>query len=213
MEVFSTFQKWALRVERESGEKLSRIRSDGGKEFSNNLFLSYCTENGCKQEFTNTDSPQQNGVSERHNWTLLSTMRSLLAASRLSEFLWGEALKTACYMRNRSSHSSLPDKRSPLQAWSGRLPKIDGMHPFGCMVTVLNLEKELHDKLKPRGKIGKFLGYPDSTTGYQVLLETGKLVTSSDVIFYDDTILQTNLKMFQDSYSLGTQLPGYPKKT
>jgi hypothetical protein len=211
-EVFSTFQAWAKKVERESGERIFRIRTDGGKEFHNKSFKAFCSERGYRQEFTNTDSPQQNGLSERQNWTLMSTMRSLLAASNLSEYWWGEALKTACYMRNRSSHSSLPKKMTPLQAWSGRLPKLDKMHTFGCMVAVLNLEKELHDKLKPRGRMGKFLGYPEDTTGYKILLGTGKMVTSSDVLFYDETILKFNSQLFQENPQLKDNLPAYPKK-
>jgi hypothetical protein len=209
-EVFDVFKKWARSVERESGEKLFRVRSDGGKEFKNRLMGQFCSENAYKQEFTNTDSPQQNGLSERQNWTLMSTMRSLLAASNLSEYWWGEALKAACYMRNRSSHSSLPNKISPLQAWCNRLPQLHKMHAFGCMVSVLNLEKELQDKLKPRGRMGKFLGYPEDTTGYKILLGSGKIVISSDVIFYDDTILKYNDHLFQGDIQVRDNLPDFP---
>jgi hypothetical protein len=115
-EVFAIIKEWVMQVERESEVKMFRIRSDGGKEFKNKLMRELCVQNGYTQEFTNTESSQQNEVSERHNWTLMSTMRSLLASSNMSEYWWGEAIKAACYMRNRSSHSSLVHKISPYQA-------------------------------------------------------------------------------------------------
>jgi hypothetical protein len=81
------------------------------------------------------------------------------------------------------------------------------MHIFGCLVSVLNLEKELKDKLKPRGKMGRFLGYPEGTTGYKVLLETGRVIISSDVIFYDDTVLTYNASIFQGGPPAKDNLP------
>jgi transposase InsO family protein len=130
-DAFQTFVNWAGRAERTSGCQINRIRSDNGGEFQNKAMASYCAAHHYTQEFTNPYTPQQNGVAERFNRTVMETVRCLLAGANLSSLWWAEALQCAVYMRNRVAHSSTYLNRSPYQSWTGLLPQLHRMHIFG----------------------------------------------------------------------------------
>jgi hypothetical protein len=110
-----------------------------------------------------------------------------------------EALQTAAYMRNRTAHSKFKSHKSPYQKLTSKKPQLERMHIFGCRVSVLNSAPALKSKLVPRSKLGYFLGYPTDTAGYRVLLDNGKVVESSDIIFFDNTVLASDIKFFLDS--------------
>ena len=174
-DVFDTFLTWLKATEREMKTSLSRIRVDNGGEFKNSRMTALCADRGYRQEFTNSYTPQQNGVAERYNRTLLDTVRSLLTSANLPVHWWGEAAQCANYMRNRASHSSVRKKMSPYQKWTGRRPQIDRMHIFGCRVTVLKSPPK-QAKLHPKGVEGIFLGYSAGSAGYRLLLDNGVVV-------------------------------------
>ncbi|GJY88886.1 putative ribonuclease H-like domain-containing protein [Tanacetum coccineum] len=75
--------------------------SYNGTEFKNRVMLEFCGEKGIKQEFSNARTPQQNGVAERMNRTLIEAARTMLADSHLPTTFWAEAVNTACYTFNR----------------------------------------------------------------------------------------------------------------
>ncbi|GKB90432.1 ribonuclease H-like domain-containing protein, partial [Tanacetum coccineum] len=80
---------------------LKEVRSDNGTEFKNRDMLEFCGNTGIKQEYSNARTPQQNGVSERMNRTLIEAARTMLAYSLLPTTFWAEAVSTACYIFNR----------------------------------------------------------------------------------------------------------------
>ena len=88
--------------ETQLGKKVKQIRSDGGGEYLNHTMAAYCSSKGILHQKTTAYSPQQNGVAERLNRTLLDRTRAMLADSGLSLRYWGEAIMTANYLRNRS---------------------------------------------------------------------------------------------------------------
>ena len=83
------------------------MRTDNGGEFTSNHLLTYCQEKGIERQLTNFYTPQQNGVLERMNQTLLIMVRAMLFFKGLSSCYWAEAVHTAVYLRNRSPSSSL----------------------------------------------------------------------------------------------------------
>ncbi|GJV99900.1 putative ribonuclease H-like domain-containing protein [Tanacetum coccineum] len=88
-------------IENQLNQKVKIIRSDNGTEFKNRVMLEFCGEKGIKQEFSNARTPQQNGVAERMNRTLIEAARTMLADSHLPTTFWAEAVNTACYTFNR----------------------------------------------------------------------------------------------------------------
>ena len=80
-------------------------------------------------------SPQQNGVVEQRNQTIVGMARSLLKAKRVPGEFWGEAVSTAVFILNRSPTKSM-DGKTTFEAWHGRKPDVHYMHTFGCVVHV-----------------------------------------------------------------------------
>ena len=90
-------------VEREKEKPLKCLRSDNGGEYTSNEFKSYCSEKGIRHEKTAPGTPQQNGVAERMNRTIVEKIRCMSRMANLPKSFWGEAIVTACYLINRSS--------------------------------------------------------------------------------------------------------------
>ena len=79
-------------------------------------------------------TPQQNGIAERRNHTLLDMVRWMLFNSSLPEFLWGEAFKTETYILNQVSSKYVP--KTPYELWSQKKPSLRHFHVWGCKVEV-----------------------------------------------------------------------------
>ncbi|GJT94697.1 ribonuclease H-like domain-containing protein [Tanacetum coccineum] len=94
---------WHRRLgnENQLSHRVKIIRSDNGTEFKNRDMLEFCGNKGIKQEYSNARTPQQNGVTERMNKTLIEAARTMLADSLLPTTFWAEAVSTACYIFNR----------------------------------------------------------------------------------------------------------------
>ena len=89
-------------VEREKGKSLKCLRSDNEGEYTSNEFKSYCSEKDIRHEKTVPGTPQQNGVAERMNRTIVEKIRCMLRMTNLPKLFWGEVVVTACYLINRS---------------------------------------------------------------------------------------------------------------
>ncbi|GJW35777.1 ribonuclease H-like domain-containing protein [Tanacetum coccineum] len=113
------------------------IRCDNGTEFKNYDMNQFCGIKRIKREFSNARTPQQNGVAERKNRTLIEAARTMLADSLLHIPFWAEAVNTACYVQNRVLVTK-PHNKTPYELLIGRTPIISFMRPFGCPVTILN---------------------------------------------------------------------------
>jgi transposase InsO family protein len=99
--VANCFKKFAKRAQNKFEVKIKKIRSDNGKEFDNTNIEAYYDEIGIKHEVLSTYTPQQNGVVERKNRTLITLARTMLDEYNTPENLWAEAINTACYASNR----------------------------------------------------------------------------------------------------------------
>nr|GFA14125.1 putative ribonuclease H-like domain-containing protein [Tanacetum cinerariifolium] len=154
--------------------KVKIIRCDNGSEFKNSDLNQFCGLKGIKREFSVPRTPQQNGIAERKNRTLIEAARTLLADSLLPIPFWAEAVNTACYIQNRVLVTK-PHNKTPYELLHGRLPSIGFMRPFGCPVTILNT-------LDP---LGKFHGKVDEgfLVGYSVCKKAGEEGTQTYVLF------------------------------
>ncbi|KAL0436226.1 UNVERIFIED_CONTAM: Retrovirus-related Pol polyprotein from transposon TNT 1-94 [Sesamum radiatum] len=100
-EVFKIFKKFKNLVEKQSGQRIKVLRSDRGKEYNNSEFDKFCEEEGIDHQTTVSYNPQQNGVSERKNRTIMEMARSMLQEKHLPKAFWAEAVYTAVYLLNR----------------------------------------------------------------------------------------------------------------
>ena len=148
-EVFRTFTEWKSLVEKSSGHKIKVFRTDNGGEYTSTEFESLLRKEGIKHEYTIPKTPQQNGVSERMNRTLVEAVRSMLADSRLPHKFWAEALSTATYLVNRSPTKAL-DGKTPFEAWNGKKPNVNHLRVFGC-AAFSHVSKEDRKKPRPKG--------------------------------------------------------------
>lgn len=100
--VFKCFKIFKAVVENQTNRKIKIFRSDNGTEYVNGEFSKFLSENGITHQLTVPNTPQQNGICERANRTIVEMARCLLINSGLPDFLWAEAVNTAVYLRNRS---------------------------------------------------------------------------------------------------------------
>ncbi|GJS00322.1 putative ribonuclease H-like domain-containing protein [Tanacetum coccineum] len=124
-------------IENQINHKVKIIKCDNGIDFKNNDMNQLCGMKGIKREFSVARTPQQNGVAERKDRTLIEAARTMLADSLLPTTFWAEAVNIACYVQNRVLVTK-PYNKTPYELLHGRLPSISFMRPFGCPVTILN---------------------------------------------------------------------------
>nr|GEY40722.1 hypothetical protein [Tanacetum cinerariifolium] len=135
-------------------------RCDNGGEFRNKEMNDFCSRKGIKREFSNARTPQQNGVAERRNMTLIEAARTMLVDAKLSVTIWAEAVNTACYVQNRVLVNKSQNK-TPYELLIGRTPAIGLLKPFGYHVMILNTLDNL-GKFEAKGDEGYFIGYKGS---------------------------------------------------
>nr|GFC10231.1 retrovirus-related Pol polyprotein from transposon TNT 1-94 [Tanacetum cinerariifolium] len=109
----------------------------------------FCLQKRIKREFSNARTPQQNGVAERRNRTLIEAARIMLDDAKLPVTFWAEAVNTACYVQNRVLVNKSQNK-TPYELFNGRTPAIGFLKPFGCHVMILNTLYNL-GKFEPKG--------------------------------------------------------------
>ena len=192
-EVFKWFKQWRAMVEKQSSKQVKILRSDGGGEYISKEMRSHLAEEGIVQEFTMPYTPQQNGVAERFNRTLVEGVRAMLQSSGMPKGFWGEAALCFNHTHNRSPTTSLKNDVTPLEAWSGVKPSVYHLRAFGCKVSV-HIPEQKRKKLDPKSYPGIFLGYSLEKKGYRVWNNQRIAVEDSrDVIFYEEFLRKRNL--------------------
>ncbi|KAI3754737.1 hypothetical protein L1987_54527 [Smallanthus sonchifolius] len=138
--------------------KFRRIRSDNGTELKNNLMELFCLKKGIRHEFSAAYTPQQNGVAERKNRTLIETARTMLSDAKLPVTFWAEAVNTACHVLNRVLVVKRHNKTC-YELINNRLPNLDYLVPFGSPCSLLLQYKDRQSKFHAKAVEGIFLGY------------------------------------------------------
>ncbi|GKE24748.1 putative ribonuclease H-like domain-containing protein, partial [Tanacetum coccineum] len=166
--------------------KVKVIRCDNGTEFKNKVMNQFCEMKGIKREFSVARTPQQNGVAERKNRTLIEAARTMLADSKLPTTFWAEAVNTACYVQNRVLVIK-PHNKTPYELFLGRKPALSFMRPFGCPVTILNTIDHL-GKFDGKADEGFFIGYSTNSKAFRVFNSRTRIVEENlHVKFSEDT--------------------------
>ncbi|KAI5336533.1 hypothetical protein L3X38_015801 [Prunus dulcis] len=176
------FKKFKAMTELQSGHKIKGLRSDRGGEFLSNDFNKLCDEFGIQRQLTIAYSPQQNGVAERKNRTVVEMAKSMLHEKGMTYDFWAEAVNTAVYLLNRCPTKSLK-KVTPFEAYTGRKPGIAHLKIFGSPCHVL-IPSALRHKLEENSHKCIFVGYGLCEKGYRLFdPSTRKVILSKDVQF------------------------------
>ncbi|GJT50682.1 retrovirus-related pol polyprotein from transposon TNT 1-94 [Tanacetum coccineum] len=164
--------------------KVCKIRTDNGTEFKNATLKAHYEKLGIMQQFSTARTPQQNGVVERRNRTLVEAARTMLIFSRLPEFLWAEAVATTCFTQNRSIIHTRHNK-TPYELLRGRKPNVEYFHVFGSLCYPTNDRDDL-GKMKPKADIGVFIGYSETSRGFRIYNRRTKKIMETIHVKFDE---------------------------
>jgi hypothetical protein len=172
------------RAQNEFGLRIKKIRSDNGTEFKNSKIEGFLEEEGIKHEFSSPYTPQQNGVVERKNRTLLDMARTMLNEYKTPDRFWVEA-NTACYSINRLYlHRVL--KKTSYELLTDKKPNVSYFRVFGSKCFIL-IKRGRKSKFAPKVVEDFLIGYDSNTRAYRVFNKsTGLVEVSYDVVF-DET--------------------------
>nr|GFB69927.1 hypothetical protein [Tanacetum cinerariifolium] len=143
---------------------------------------------GITHETFAAKTPQQNGVVERRNRTLVEAARTMLIFSLALLFLWAEAIATACYAQNHSIIHRRFNK-TPYKLIQGRKSDISYLHVLGAFCNPKN-DREYISKISAKGDIGFFIGYSANSVAYRVYnRRTNKIMETMNVTFDELSVM------------------------
>lgn len=140
-QVTEIFLEFKALVEKQTGKRIKILRSDNGREYITKELENYLKKTGIKHQYTIRYTPEQNGVAERENRSIVERAKSMLFGAELPKVYWAEAVATAVYLLNRSPNSSI-ERKMPEELWSGSTPSLDHLRVFGC-TAYAHVPKEL----------------------------------------------------------------------
>nr|GEY46936.1 putative ribonuclease H-like domain-containing protein [Tanacetum cinerariifolium] len=132
-ETLAILKKFITEIENLVDKKVKVIRSDNETEFKNSVLNDFCVMKGIKREFSVARTPQQNGVTEKRNRTLIEAARTMVLVVT-------------------------PYNKTPYELFRGRSPALSFIKPFGCHVTIINTLDHL-GKSDGKADEGYFVGY------------------------------------------------------
>jgi hypothetical protein len=180
-----TLKGFLRQAQNEFGLRIKKIRSDNGTEFKNSQIEGFLEEEGIKHEFSSPYTPQQNGVVERKNITLLDMARTMLDEYKTPDQFWTEAINTACYSINRLYlHRIL--KKTSYELLTGKKPNVSYFIVFGSKCFIL-IKRGRKSKFAPKVVEGFLLGYDSNTRAYRFFNKSTGLVEVSCDIVFDET--------------------------
>lgn len=183
-EALKCFQQYKAEVENQLNSSIKILRSDNGKEFCNNRFNDFLMSHGIVHHKTNPYTPEQNGISERFNRTIVEKAKCLLFDADLEKRFWAEAAHTAVYLQNRTVTTSL-NYKTPFEIWTGRKPDVSHLRVFGSTVMV-HVPKQNRLKWDRKSEKCILVGYSNDVKGYRIYNpKTNVITTSRDVVILE----------------------------
>ena len=153
-------------VKKLSGNQIKTLSFDNGGEYISTEFTEYLTEEGIKHELTRPHTPQQNGVAERLNRTLIEGVRTMLGDSNLPQRFWSEALSTMVYIQNRSPTKTLRESLL-MKRWRGTKPDVSSLGVFRSCAYA-HVPRVESRKLNSKTRRCVLLGYRTNKKGYRL---------------------------------------------
>jgi transposase InsO family protein len=185
-DVFEYFKEFRIMIEKQTGKCIKILRSDSGGEYLSGAFKKYCKENGIQKQFIVSHTPQQNGIVERKNRTLVECAHSMLQGKHISNGFWAEALNTAVYLKNISPTKKL-EFQTPFEVFNGYKPEVKHLRIFGCK-SFAHIPKDDRRKLDAKSLECVFVGYCNDQKTYKLFHPSShKIIASRDVVFHEHT--------------------------
>lgn len=192
-------------VNTQYGRWPKEFRADNAAEFEGTR--AWMEERGIELKTSAPYSPQQNGVAERMNRTILDLARAMRFEKSLPETLWGETVLHAAWIRIRSPTTAL-NGESPLKILTGNRPNLASTREFGEEVFIL--EELNHSKIQPKTRKAIFTGFEDGPKAIRYYdLETKKIRVSRNYYFKPDPLVVRRREMIE----IPTLEPGTLKNT
>src|ERR1700733_13405567 len=210
-DVLEKFREYKPEVEKQTGKVIKRLRTDGGGEYEK--WMGYHLKgSGIIHETTAPYSPDQNGVAERANRTIMERVRAIIAEAKLDKRLWMDLADTVVYLKNRSPTTAVAT--TPYELWHGMKPDLSHLRIIGSTAYV-HVPKEKRVKLDTHSHKGIMIGYGGGTNQYKIWDLTRKdIVVSRDVVFIEgkpvDQTPATYVEEPRIMYDSITVLPGPP---
>jgi transposase InsO family protein len=147
-----------VRWQRQTGAKVEALRTDQATEFKGAL-AQYCARKGIERQTSVAHTPEQNGRAERLNYTLMDKVRALLLEFNMPRVLWSEAMRTAAYLRNRTTSLHI---KTPYEPFFRKEPDVSHLRTFGCKAFVY-VDKHARDKLGAKAQAHAMVGYASNS--------------------------------------------------
>ncbi|XP_070025472.1 uncharacterized protein [Nicotiana sylvestris] len=172
-EALAKFKIYKTEVEKQFGKSIKIVRSDRGGEYYGiyddsgqcmGPFALILQECGIVAQYTMPGTPEQNGVAERRNHTLIEMVRSMMSRTSLPESLCGKTLKIASYILTRVPTKSV--LKTPFELWTTQKPSLNHFHIWGCPAEV-PIYSPTEKKTDPKTTSCLFIGYPDHSKGFR----------------------------------------------
>lgn len=189
-QVFDCFVKFKNLCENQLNRKIKTLRTDNGGEYCSRKFQELCEKNGIVHQKSCPYTPQQNGLAERYNRTIVERARCMLFDANLPRSFWGEAILTAVKIMNSTLNTAI--KAIPSEVWYGKDVDLSSFRVFGCkaMAKIPDVQRKKFDK---KSIECIFVGYAENQKGYRLLQKSSnKLIISRDVIFFENEIAMKN---------------------
>ena len=167
-EALDCFRRYMRLVENQLDKSIKAFRTDCGREYLSEQFKELCDEKGIERQLTIAYTPQQNGVAERRNRTVLEMVRLMMAQANLPISYWGDALLTTTYILNRVPSKSVSS--TPYELWTSKKLDLNNLRPWGSIGYVHNTSHR-YGKLGPKGKKCIFIRYSEHSKGYVLIGE------------------------------------------
>ncbi|GJW12184.1 retrovirus-related pol polyprotein from transposon TNT 1-94 [Tanacetum coccineum] len=171
-------------VQRGLHAQVTTVRTDKGTEFLNKTLHAYFAKEGIRHETSTARTPEQNGVVERRNRTLVEAARTMLNAAKVPLFFWAEAIATTCFTQNRSlvipRHEKTP--YHIINAWK---PSVKFFYIFGSLCYIVRDGENL-DKMKEKGDACIFVGYSTQSKAYRVFNKRTRIIVETIHVNFDE---------------------------
>lgn len=183
-EAIDRIEDYVNMVHNRFGRNPMIIRSDQGGEYKARRLGQFYRANGIVPQYTASYTPQQNGVAERKNRTIVEMARCMLIDAKMDHRFWAEAVNTAVHLQNMLPSRSI--EKTPHELWFGKKPDYRNLHRFGCAAFV-HVPKVKRTKLEPKAIKLTFVGYSDHHKAFRFIDQaTNEVVISRDARFVEE---------------------------
>ena len=167
-EVFDHFREFKIFVENATRKKIKVLCSDNGGKYIDKDFTEFCAKEDIKRKWTAPYNPQQNGVAERKNRTIVGAAKAMLYDYDLPRFLWVEACNTTVYIHNRNPHRAL-GKKTLEAVFTGKKPEVSHLKIFGS-AAYCHMRDDKRTKLDQTAEKRFFVGYSETSKAFRIYI-------------------------------------------